>query len=834
MKNTTNNITYHVKTMQSVQARQTVSVFDAKRFSYPQMGVEEVVGQSSVTVSEGNKAVDAAATTQFTSDANIVEVTRLSRASVPRDLFDLNHQFNVMGIHDFLAKPFLLANGTFGTADVGTTFASYVMPNAILANVIYRNKLSGFLGFRATTVLRMVINATPFQQGRYMVAYVPYGGARTIAKNAAMAVSYAYSLVQRTQLNRIELDVSCDTEGVMRIPYDSALAFFPLASLSDANQYGALGTVQIFPYSALQVVSGTTTVSYALYASFEEVELVGAAMPQMGSLSVGEARKAGQGPVSAVLSAVAMASRALIPIPLVSSYAKTTSWALDILSNTAKAFGYCKPANLGPNVRVTQGSGYYMGNVDGFDQGISLAASSENEVKVMSGLGSTDLDEMTFDYLLSIPAWYQTFQWTTALAIGASPYNISVTPSNYYTTQTVTAQSVVNFTPLCFVANHFQYWRGSIIFKFKFVKTAFHSGRLSFDFYPEEYKSNVVSTSYAGAPYVHRQIVDIRECNEVTIEIPYVNSSPYLENANPTGYLVIHVVDPLIATGTVSTSIDILCEVSGGKDFEVAIPASGGSYTPCVGLTPQAGNVCEIVNDTIGSTSSHPAGVVMAELCVGEKIVSFRSLLKAYHPLCSASARAAAATESLVPFAISLNYYSGAAWTLAEDNGDLYTTVGSLFLYHRGGVRFKKVISTSGVYLTQSLSATSTTASGLIRRNAADYNGSQKVNPTLGRFQITDGAREKVIEISVPQYLPKHSRVIYDSTCGAINSYYYNYDNNGLGSNQYVVTAIMNAQNVVSSSTFNTANFRAGADDLQFGGFISIPPMVAVVPPTYY
>jgi len=834
MKNTITIFDHYVKTKHSVSARETVSVgcADTRVFPVPQMGTEEVVGNSSVSDTPAEGVVDSAATTQFVSDANVVSVTKNFRTSVPRDLFDLNSQNNVMGITQFLEKPYLLTNGTLATTDTVATFSQFILPNSALVATIYRNKIEGYLGFRATMNIRFIMNGNPFQQGRYMLTYVPLGGSKVDVNSLASISSHTFSLVQRTQLNRIEMDVNCDTEGKMVIPFDSALNYFPFASLSDANQYGSWGAMQIYPYSTLVAPSGTTTVPYAVYVNFTEVELVGAAIPQMGTrgivASVSESRAAGIGPVSSVLGAIATASRALVEIPLISSYAANTAWAADILGKTAKAFGFSKPSNLGHNTRTSYQSAAFIGNVDGFDTGFSIAASSENLVKTIAGLGSTDADEMSFKYIASIPAWFNTLTWTTSNSANYNLYTGYVNPSIYLTTQTITAQSVISFTPVAYVASHFKYWRGSIIYKFKFIKTGFHSGRLSFAFSPNEPKSSVTGPGPVTAAFLHRHIVDIRECNEVTIEVPYVSSSPYLEYGTSIGELYILVIDPLIAVGTVSSTVTILMEVSAGADFEVAAPIGSNLGNACWGLIPQMGaNECELINTTIGMTSAHPQNTILAEICMGEQINSFRQLLKIFRPLGNSQNVVAALIENIIPFAMPICYYTGAAWVLCYEGADLYSELGSCFLYHRGGVRLKKFFAASNTYITYCSSATGTTSQpAIIGRGTSDPNGTNYLGYALtaGRYILNDAAREKVAEFTVPQYHPKHSRVKHNVNINP--TLQYSLGDVTQSSGVCVSTFQLQNGQWTSGGTFACSNFRAGADDIQFGSFISVPPFV--------
>ena len=196
-----------------------------------------------------------------------------------------------------------------------------------------------------------------------------------------------------------------------------------------------------------------------------------------------------------------------------------------------------------------------------------------------------------------------------------------MTPVNY-----LVSGAYSHFTPLMFVSKFFVSWRGSIKYRFKFVKTQFHSGRLSFTFYPTQ-----GTIAYTGGPqYVHRWIVDIRDNSEIEIVVPYIADTQYKDIFQKTGVLSVDIVDPLVAPGTVQTSISILVETAGGDDYEVAIP-SAWNYSPSI-VVPQSGvpNAYNIMTGTIGSSQVNADPNIASSVAIGEKVSNFRAYLKRF------------------------------------------------------------------------------------------------------------------------------------------------------------------------------------------------------------
>lgn len=784
-------------------------------------------------------------TTVFTSDAIVVEDIPIRTASLPSLLISSSINHNSNDIITFLAKPVSIATGALSISDpISTPLLTLVNPNFLTSNALVQNKLAGFLGFRATTVLRWIINATPFHMGRYMLTYIPTGGLPVVNKPALIIAAHLNTLMERTQLHRIELDVTCDTEGIIKIPFNSALNYFPLNCYGSA-EIGWLGQFNLFAYSPLQTLGGSATVGYTIYAHFEDVELIGAAVPQMGtralkgkSLTEKESEASGVGPVSSVTTAFANAARVLSVVPGLSVYASSTAWALDIVGGVAKAFGFSKPANLSHAMRVGAVMGLYMGNVDGVDQSVTLAASSENTVAVLPGFAGTDIDEMDISHIAQIPAWYSTIVWAPAATApsGTVLALVVLNPRLYTNTRVIVGREILNLTPVAFVSSQFQYWRGSLKFTFKFVKTIFHSGRISICFSPFEVKNGGTSMNYSTSDYVHREIIDIRTCNEISFTIPYISTSPWLSIYEPFGQFTVFVLDPLTAPSNVPSSIQILCEVAGGPDIEFAFPISvstagkGGVGLPVLGIAPQMGEEpCSMFDKVIGSATLPEQSLINSEACVGEKIMSFRALLKIFRPQRLQVLQVSNKLESVAPFAVHFTTLSTGAWVDPDVRGDLIDIISSFYLYSRGSMRYKKVNPSmpTGTHAYSFLKFVSDQFTGTFLRSTIDLTGTT-VNVTEltgGKFALNNvSTMNGVIEVTVPQYTTRHSRLVIaeaayafrpPSTPVRLGS--------GLLLNTYFNLFI--GDYPTNTSLGGMVNFRAAGDDFALGGFISTVPL---------
>ena len=799
----------------------------------------------SSVVTSGQGQVDTAVTTQFVSDSNLVSATKAMAINLDPSFINSSSDSLSQEVKDFLQKPVIVSSGTFTTTDTYATFPEFLSPNDILSsnNSMMADKLKGYLGFRATTVLRLVVNATRFQQGRYNVQFVPTGGSIVTAtgnsRNRVNAITS--TLVQRIQLPHVELDLNCDTEAILRYKFNSAYNFFPLSSLTGGSSLMAFGLFRIYPYSTLVAGSGNTTCGYTLWASFEDIELVSAAVPQSGRLFTSFRRRkteteveqssSNMGPISSTLMQIKGAADVFTRVPFLSSYASLTSWYSEILAGAASSFGWSRPINLEHSGRVTQNYLPYAANVDGPDNSFPLSYSYKNEVGKAQGFSGTDIDEMDFSFLCTIPVYNSTTAWVPANASGVALLTIPVRPLGLLVTRTVTAVSISDIGPYQLIANMFEQWRGSMIYKVKFVKTEFHSGRIAVSFSPADFAFQQVVPTLAQTSFLHRQIIDIRECNEFTFVVPFISSTPYRLSTDLIGTLMFHVLDPLVAPDTVPQSVGIILEHCMGSDAEFAVPKSNNMQY-VMGIVPQSGqslsntevNICANYRGTIGSSSIPTDECSNSLFCVGERISSLRTLFKLPNPLVYQIAPTASSYFSIIPYILPYRYYNSTTPAYVESTTfpDMYTLIASLYLYVRGGVRLKYLDNTSVTGAEPFVAYLGTGASSALSNSGTNFGGLDGSNSSstiqrngLPSFYWKAGYSG---EIQVPAYGRTHSRLVTDCLVNTAGFAY------NLAATSSSPSVFVSRTTVPSVATL-TGLLRSASDDANCGVFLAVPPI---------
>lgn len=767
------------------------------------------------------------ATTQFLNEADVKTVTRSMVTDVPAGLLSATRVGYSQEIHDFLAKPTLISAMTWSTQSAGDVLADVVIPETAFAASVYSEKLKGFLGFRGTAVLKLQVNGNKFQAGRLLMVFIPQGNVDKTYPDMRTR-----SLIAATQLPRVELDLSDDTEVTMEIPYISPTPFY-----DRVNNVGTMGRVRVLVYGPLKTGTGSLEVSASLWVHFENVELVAptaqmdfTARPKRRAPPTElEQRAMGQKPISGGLRLLSKAASSFARVPLLSSIAAPASWALECISGAAAAFGYSKPTSEEPVTKVSTAFQFHMQNHNGADVMPVMGIDGSNKLSVLPGFAGTDVDEMSLSHLVQIPAYFDKFTWSILDAPGTLLMNKTVTPNAFRTSAVVNTWTTLDAPPVSYFSAFFQYWRGSFVLTLKVVKTNFHSGRLMLCYDPAG-----GATSLDDSAYVFREILDVRETSEFRFVIPYVAIEQYKEVksfstgeiTSNIGTFTIRVLNDLVAPDTVASSIEVLCEIAGGPDFELAFPRPHG-LAPIL-LSTWAAQMKDVAPSTIaaeepssrpdrnqevvgvGSSRIVPPSMDPAVYCVGEKVNSILQLMKRFtYWLSAGTDNYQYFALDVRPFSIGFAYSSDVISTLVIPTADYYSLFGPCFAYGRGSVRLMLApppgthsVKDAG-YVVMYPDNTTT----VIRDSTAAYlKAGIAVNLQPAFADIWPSGCQ------IPAYQRLHTRLLRPSSSAA---------NEPVDVYASPVRVTIEATNDGASAKWNI--LRAAGDDLTFGYFLGTP-----------
>jgi len=498
----------------------------------------------------------------------------------------------------FFARPIVIRTQTWGT---GVVFSDDILPwNELISNPRVINRMSNFKNMTCTLRIRIVINGNSFQYGRLMVSYLPANGYDTVSVNSSLIPQ---DRIQASQKPHIILDPTTSTGGELTIPMFIDTDTFNLASETFTN-WGSLEYRELNP---LKHASGATDkCTITTFAWLENVKL---SIPtsknsvlmvaQMGEVDEANAKGVVSGPATSVSRFAAL----LKGIPYIGPYAKATEIGAMGIAKIAAIFGYCRPAEtrcVDP-VKQDYTSSLALTNIP--DRTNKLSLDHKQELTIDPRIAHICGDDgMNIASIASRESYLTSFQWNiTTATVDTLLWNCGVTPMMY----DVSGGTALHLTPSAAAVVPFTYWRGTMNFRFQFVCSAFHRGRVAVVYDPHV----LPATPEYNVAYT--KIVDIAEEQDVTFSVGWCSNYSYLPTVDPTssnvpfsttliataypyhqGVIGLYVVNELTTPdSTVDNSIEVNVFTSMSDDFEVGCPnerIANFTFIPQMGELEQA------------------------------------------------------------------------------------------------------------------------------------------------------------------------------------------------------------------------------------------------------
>lgn len=577
---------------------------------------------------------------------------------------------------EFLSRPLKIATFDWNTT-VPSFYQNFNPWNLFMTNSRVSNRISNYKLGKMKLHVKFMVNGNSFFYGRLMACYHPFADLDTMTLNAGLVTEHN---IQMSQMPRIFIDPTTSQGGEMVLPFFYYQDYLDLTY----DSWSTLGTMTLRTLSNLKHVQGSLSevVTISVFAWATEVDLqapthvnVQGITPQSGK----DEYEGPTGPISKVASAIASTSAALAVVPALAPYATATSLAAGTISKIASSLGYAAPVMVEEPQFVLPRATTNLAVCNTPDSSAKLTVDVKQEVTIdprVLGLGTED--ELSIQYIASRDSYLTQFDWVKGTAVESLLWNIAIDPC-------VHATGVPNtqiFMPACCGATlPFKYWTGSLEYRFQIVASAFHRGRLAMvydaDSTPLVREDNMAYT----------QIIDIATCREFTMKIANHQSTTLLPHINPgtiaqTAFMGPARITPAITNGTLSVwvineltssavdptindDIQINVFIKAGEDFETFVP---DDRIHRFVIKPQSGSdaVDPLVEEnepypgtdvTIGT----PAPLVSNRNLVysGEKITSFRQMLKRYYHHSSFTFLTGVSGDRLVYTAKAFPYYRG-------------------------------------------------------------------------------------------------------------------------------------------------------------------------------
>ncbi len=674
-------------------------------------------------------------------------------------------------ISKFLNRPVLIKNYSW---TLGSTTVDQFDPwNLFFNHTSIKKKIDNYYLLRCKLRLKFVINASPFHYGTMMACYKPLNKFLTSAPidQAVTGTTADLQNVAFSQLPRIYVYPQTSQGGEMTLPYIWPKEWI---DITDANNPTYMGTVFFRPLTPLSFANAGVGVNcnIQVFAWAEDVELSGPTV-KLAMQSGNDEYGAVSGPASAVANVAGMLEEA----PIIGPFATATRMAATTVGAIAKMFGFTNVPVIEDVHQFTPAPFAQFASPEIGTQIEKLTLDPKNELTIDPKSIGVDLgDELLISGITKRESYLTQFPWAISNAPDDILFSIAATPT-LMRTAAGTNQTIVQLTPMAMVSRMFAYWRGDIKIRLKFNCSQYHKGRLRISWDPV----GAIGATVDSTTEVFTQIVDLADCTDVTINIPYMQDTAFLNcltsygtnyandgstvgNAGYTnGVLTARVLTDLSAPLS-TADIQVLVFVSGGDNLEFACPTEidrTSDSAPLCAYPAQSGFEKYDVNKSdieMGEAPSNPPSTSYLTYH-GEVIKSLRTLFRRtdYHTFLSFSANAITSTaDGMITYGRYSRYpyypgFDSNALTLANKlttgttrfnyaKWHPITFVSQCFLGCRGAINYRYNLNTTrditGFYVTRGTntqnSTMSTAAYGLSFSTSATNTAPRQ------KFQFTD------------------------------------------------------------------------------------------------
>lgn len=551
-------------------------------------------------------------------------------------------------LQQFMSRPIKVLSGVWSIAETlfsTTTFNPWTL---FFSNKRVINRINNYNLLQCKLKVKILVNGTPFHYGKALMSYQPLHNVDTVSKLTRAAVVYN-DFIELTQRPHVYIDPTMDQGATMSLPFFWYKNWLNIVD----SEWDNMGQMRLDIMVPLQHANGGTgDVSYAIYVWAEDVKLSAPTTMNSSSLVTQSGDEIGKGIISKTATSIAHAMGMLQDIPIIGPYAKATSLVSSSVADISRAYGYSRPPILDAVKPVRPTTYGNLANTDADDFAQKLSLDSKNELTIDSRtLGLNGTDEMTVKSIATRMCYYTQFEWAATAIQEQMLFNTYVTPMLYNTNSTVE----LHMTASCFASMPFKYWTGSMKYRFQIVASPYHKGRLKIVYDP-----GTITTATSEYNIAFTRIVDISKERDFELSVSWAQESAFREvrlistgyvpfsvstqlavdRTNTNGVLAVYVVNELTAPALAPTNISIIVSSCAGDDIEYAAPYQRQfdlySYFPTPPLTVQSGEMDEMCDDCPGMSQEidhykiAPQPNHIFDVYMGEKIASFRALIKRY------------------------------------------------------------------------------------------------------------------------------------------------------------------------------------------------------------
>lgn len=473
----------------------------------------------------------------------------------------------------FLSRPVLIKTHVWAQTDSYTAGTPWYPWLEFFNSTPIKNKINNYGLINCTLKMKFIINASPFYSGAMAFTYNPL---QVYAGENIIPTSSGDEIMPYSQRPKVWIFPQTSEGGELSLPFLYHKNWLDITVASDVENMGAITPVLFCPLVSATGVTGTSVV-INVYAWAENVQLHAPTTKLALQASEFDYKP------SQIASSVSKAAGNLSRIPLIGPYMKATSTVASGFSKFASALGFTNVPNMDTVDAVKLQPFPHNASCEVSVPVDRACVDPKNEVTLdPRTVGLDGQDELSIAYIAGRETFIGNAILSSTDAVDALTLVSRVTPAMIYKG----SDPVINFTPMGYLSSMFRAWRGDIIFRFKFVCTRFHKGRVRITFDP----INDISTIVPDYTTVFNEVVDIGAEQDVEVRIPYSQAVTFLKtnvisgnynlsgsalspDSYSNGLITMRVVNPLSGPQAI-TAIPVMVFVRAAENLEFAHPTN--------------------------------------------------------------------------------------------------------------------------------------------------------------------------------------------------------------------------------------------------------------------
>lgn len=547
-----------------------------------------------------------------------------------------------VSLSDFFKRPAKIFQYTWNESDAVGATQTFSPWQLFFNTSAISNKLLNYAWLKCDLKLKVMVNASPFYYGTTLMTYqpLPQFHAGGITNDAGTRY-----IIPQSQRPHVWIYPQNNEGGEITLPFIWPKNWLSTVSNQDFLDMGTVNFINLIQLASANGAVGTG-VTVSVYAWAENVVVSG---PTTGLLL--QSDEYGKTPISSMASAVAATMKSLSKVPIIGKYATATQLGAQAVAAVASSLGFSntpvisnvvpfKPTMMPPLASTEIGYPVEKLTVD-----------PKNELSVdPSIVGLPSNDELSIQNLISKESYLTNFPWSTSASADALLFSTAITPIMFDMDALTNAK--LYMTPMGWVGQMFQFWRGDVIIRLRFICTQYHRGRVRVTYDPSGSSAQNVLNTVATQTTCFNEVIDLTKDTNIEIRVPYNQALAWCQTFVPTsasqipftvgsGTIFNHV--PGVTNGTLavrcvtsltapvaSSTIACIVSVRAAENLEFASPSdiqARYSYFQTQSDQYEETEAQQIIAGHAGARAA-PGRFLVNH---GEQVVSLRQLLRRYN-----------------------------------------------------------------------------------------------------------------------------------------------------------------------------------------------------------